>query len=331
MSFFNFFRFLFSSFVHPNYFSSQDSDSALCRALGKLPGPRQLLVIREREEEELFIQEGLGPRELEKIACSCLFWQQYQLPCHLFQVNMLTVDMIHKEHWECGGPINITCFMLTDLALYPFSRLRVWSIRGVYPVVVKKTPREKISKNPFISIDAPGHRTSYQIFSPPLNYSNRSPPAWLFELCSSRLLFDWSFELSSRLLLSAWWFESSLRSLLSAWLFNLSSYRPHTILSPSSLRSTIRIVSFCLNIRIFFSSLNYSNCPCFCLILRIVFPPLDCDSNCPSFAWLFEPWTARDKRSVGSGNALRGPTISPGGLDESRRKLYIHIVLDVSD
>lgn len=82
--------------------SGQYADSALYPGLRKLPGPVQLLILCEREEEMLLIQEKHDPHDFDKEAiCDCFFWQQYQLSCrHLFQVNSLTRQLICKEHWE---------------------------------------------------------------------------------------------------------------------------------------------------------------------------------------------------------------------------------------
>lgn len=63
------------------WMSGQYSDSALCPSMDKLPGSLQRLVLHEREEAELLIQEGQDPKDSEQVACDCLFWQQYQLPC----------------------------------------------------------------------------------------------------------------------------------------------------------------------------------------------------------------------------------------------------------
>ena len=80
----------------------QYADSVLYPGLQELPGPIQLLILREREEGELLVQEGEDPREFEvgEVSCDCLFFRQYQLPCrHLFQVDILTGKMFREEDW----------------------------------------------------------------------------------------------------------------------------------------------------------------------------------------------------------------------------------------
>lgn len=112
--------------------SGHYADSAFYPGLGKLPGPLQLLILREREEAELLIEEGQDPREFDKAGmCDCLFWQQYQLPCrHLFQVNNLTGQMIREEYWDAVSFFsNYTCSILTNLVSPPLRGLGLRSVR----------------------------------------------------------------------------------------------------------------------------------------------------------------------------------------------------------
>ena len=46
------------------WMSGDYSDSALCRVMDKLPGPLPRLVLHEREEADLLIQEGQDPKFL---------------------------------------------------------------------------------------------------------------------------------------------------------------------------------------------------------------------------------------------------------------------------
>ena len=78
------------------------ADSNLYPGLSKLPGPIQLLILSEREQGELLVQEGVEPREFDPAepSCDCLFFRQYQLPCrHLFQVDMLIGNVFREQDW----------------------------------------------------------------------------------------------------------------------------------------------------------------------------------------------------------------------------------------
>lgn len=109
------------------WMSGNYSDSVLYPGLNKLPGPLQLLILREREEGLLLLQEGRDPRDFSKeFNCDCLFWQQYQLPCrHLFQVDILTGQVLRKEHWE-QVKFYFHCYFIIGLTdLVPTSVRRV--------------------------------------------------------------------------------------------------------------------------------------------------------------------------------------------------------------